>query len=291
MTVIDFCSAREVVKRTDTTDVSQIKDTVAARLYVITETLPRVHEERITERDVGAGEFFETFMERGEVTLIAASTDISYDSIMRVGDPHNGGSHDMLVKDFVRMTELRPGRTQPNEIHDYIMDLLANIGIKANITLDPYSSYTETDFLPDDIGTFLPESITIAWMNGDEQADCYDCMIETHDGIGIVVLPSAFADVLKTPLLHMLIHMREEYIINGYDMDEKRNIELCLREGEYIDTTNIPLSFLDTIIVNAIKRSNPLYSVRNISEEELIRTYYQKKVIPTLREVHEEEWE
>ncbi len=135
---------------------------------------------------------------------------------------------------------------------------------------------------------FNPEAIMISWMNGIEQVDSYDCMIEELNGIGVFVGPRIFLDPLKTPLLSMLVHLREEYRLNGLgEVDDEGVIELCMREGEYVDITNIPLSFLDAIIVKAIKKSHPLLAQLKISDDELIRRYYQKKVINELYEYSE----
>ena len=135
---------------------------------------------------------------------------------------------------------------------------------------------------------FNPEAVMVSGINGIGEVNSYDCMIEELNGMGVFVGPRIFLDPLKTPLLSMLVHLREEYRLNGLgEFDEERVIELCMREGEYVDITNIPLSFLDTIIVKAIKKSQPLFAQLKISDDELIRRYYQKKVINELYEYSE----
>ncbi len=108
--------------------------------------------------------------------------------------------------------------------------------------------------------------------------------------MGVFVGPRIFSDPFKTPLLSMLVHLREEYRSNGgSETDDEQIIELCMREGEFIDTTNIPLSFLDAIIVKAIRKSHPLFAQLKVSEDVLIKRYYQRKVIDELLDMYSEE--
>ena len=114
--------------------------------------------------------------------------------------------------------------------------------------------------------------------------------------MGIFISPRIFIDACATPVLYMLMHAREEYIREGYDMREEHNIHLCAREGMYVETLYRPLSLLEKIIVSAINRTlenekntedkvddNKILHLKLcIPDGNLMHDFYQDRVIPSL---------
>ena len=109
------------------TSVSKTKKRMNAKIYPIITNIFRVHPERVTERDVTASDFFDALGSQGSVDIISSSVTIGLDSILRVGNPEEGESFDMSVKDFVRITEPGIGHTQPDDVHLYVLDSLASV--------------------------------------------------------------------------------------------------------------------------------------------------------------------
>lgn len=150
--------------------------------------------------------------------------------------------------------------------------------------------YREYLLSREEIDKFSANSLFISAKDGENFKYSHDCRVKTNDGQCIVVNPEYFINPEKTKLLFMLMHARETYLRSGCYTDEEAIMEIRIREGEYVDTIKIPLSFVDTIIVNDINRLNPLHALRHLSHNELMYEYYQKEVIPSLSPMSEENY-
>ncbi len=207
---------------------------------------------------------------------------------MRVVDPDTNEIHQILVNDFMWLTDYYSSQT--DDLFTYICEHLKILDIEIHTEVASDVIYREYLLSREEVDKFSPHGVLVVLKDGENLIYSHDCRVQTNDGQYVVVKPEYFINPEKTKLLFMLMHARETYLRSGYHIDEEVTMEIRIREGEYVDTTKIPLSFMDTIIVNAINKSNPLHVLRHLSPEELMYEYYQKEVIPSLSPLSEENY-
>lgn len=130
MTVIDFISKQAERKSTPPeSGTEQVKKGAKSKVFALARHIqyqtPQIHPERITERDLNVEEFFVTLTKQNKAEIISPQRDISREAVIIVGNEESGGTYEMTVKDFIRITEPRLGGTLPHQVDDYLLDTFA----------------------------------------------------------------------------------------------------------------------------------------------------------------------
>lgn len=245
----------------------------------------RVRFDRIPDYDRHAREFFANMAKSGIVTALTDDVeDPVATAVLEVTEPTDGEVFRISLDEFVRYVHPSGELSSSEEKETFFRDAMDAHGLLIE-TRDKdfdYASVSSTFVTEESFDSFVPEAMFVT--SGSESgfptvaivsAASLDADVHTE------LSPNDFVDPSRITLLHLVMHLVDDYRQGGEEIPEDATIFIMKRAYERDGAFAIPFRLVRKTVLAAIDRSFPLYGQIRDEEERVFR-FFKNYVIPEL---------
>lgn len=226
-------------------------------------------------------EFFENLFRLKQVSITSKESGITLDSMMTVEDPITLAPWELYVDTFIKYIPCPIDLDLDEELDEYIIQLLTNIGIKVSVTEDDTSLNKPQVRVPlSDVPDFLKKEIFSEKRINKKQIDEYEVLIDVNNPQKwFHTDANLFTDAQTFPVFLLMLDIIQRATRNGESPAPDTSVEISKSERHQYYIITMTFSELCEQVDTAILRKWPLY--KNYSNPiDMRNIIYNKYVLP-----------